>query len=151
MNVVPMKKRSVRNISNRCHVIRDGLNGQDQLKLIEAIKADPMANQREAAKKLGISLGVYQRTRNRLIETGEIGKQPSTFAELRAELLTTMAKLDPQAQRDEMRKLYAEFVLTLPIEQQVEDLRTLVKHDMTQWKTKQFSEMLEITTLQLRR
>lgn len=61
-------------------LIRDGLNDQDQLKLIEAIKADPMANQREAAKRWGVSLGVYQRTRNRLIETGEIGKQPSAFA-----------------------------------------------------------------------
>jgi hypothetical protein len=131
--------------------IYDEINNPDQTNLIEAIKADPTANQREAAKRWGVSLGVYQRTRNRLIETGEIGKQPSAFAELRAGLLTAMAKLDPQAQRDEMRKLYAEFVFTLPIEQQVEDLRTLVKHDMTQWKTKQFSEMMEITTLRLRR
>ena len=62
-----------------------------------------------------------------------------------------LAKLDHRTQRDEMRKLYAEFVLTLPIEEQVADLRALIKHDMTQWKTKQFSEMMEITTLQLRR
>jgi hypothetical protein len=50
----------------------------DQAKLEAAIKADPMANQRDAAKKCGVKLGTYQRTRNRLIANGEIGKPTKT-------------------------------------------------------------------------
>jgi Protein of unknown function (DUF3102) len=40
--------------------------------VIAAIQASPNANQRDAASALNISLGLYQRTRNELIGSGEI-------------------------------------------------------------------------------
>ena len=50
--------------------------------LIAAIQNDPNANQRDAAATLGVSLGMYQRTRNELIGSGEI-KVSSTLDDLR--------------------------------------------------------------------
>jgi hypothetical protein len=139
--------------------IRDEISDRDQqTKIIEAIKADPMANQRDAAKKLGISLGLYQRTRNRLIAAGEIGKpsakrpdEERTLPDPRRDYLSTVAKLERSAQRAEMRTLYRDFILSLSIDEQVEDLRQLVKDDMAHWKVEQFIEMMKIKQMKFRR
>src|SRR5262245_1539409 len=125
--------------------LHDEISDRDRrAKIIQVIKADPMANQREAAKKLGISLGLYQRTRNRLIKSGEIGNSEGrpvierTLTDLRADYFSAVSKLEPRAQRDEMRKQYRDFILNLSITEQVEDLRQLVKDDMAHWKVEQF-------------
>jgi hypothetical protein len=62
--------------------------------VIAAIQREPTANQRDAAKELGISLGAYQRTRNELIGSGEI-KGMLTLDDLRermADLLRSLPK-----------------------------------------------------------
>jgi hypothetical protein len=166
---------------NNVMAIRDQIvNPERHAKLTDAIKAEPMANQREAAKKLDVSLGVYQRTRRRLIEQGEIDvpkplgqrliqaaqevgeikcKEPETkpelepkdLAQLRAEYLTAVAKLAGKAQRDELRCLYRDFLFSISVDEQVEDMRQLIKSDLTHWKVEQFSKMMELMTLKFRR
>jgi len=97
--------------------------------LIAAIQKDPMANQRDAAEALGVSLGTYQRTRNELIGSGQIkGDVPPTT-------------IEPQAQRDEMRRWYVTFLLTLTKEEQIEELRKIVMRELG-WTTKELSVFL---------
>lgn len=65
--------------------------------LIAAIQKDPNANQRDTAEELGVSLGVYQRTRNELIGSGDI-KGAATLDDLR-ERMTALARDLPKDQR----------------------------------------------------
>lgn len=97
--------------------------------LIAAIQKDPMANQRDAAEALGVSLGVYQRTRNELIGSGQIkGDVPPTT-------------IEPQAQRDEMRRSYVTFLVTLAKEDQVEEITKIIRRELG-WTTKEISLFL---------
>jgi hypothetical protein len=75
----------------------------------------------------------------------------NTLEQLRSDYLAAIGTLEHRAQRDEMRGLYRNFILSLPLDQQVEDLRELVKNDMAHWKVEQFSKMMEIMTLRFRR
>lgn len=65
--------------------------------LIGAIQKDPNANQRDAADALGVSLGMYQRTRNELIGSGEISGS-LTLDDLR-ERMAAIARDWPKDQR----------------------------------------------------
>src|SRR5262245_28158895 len=58
--------------------IRHKLSDNDRARIEKAIKADPHANQREAAKQLGIARSTYQRARKRMIEEGEIAPDTNT-------------------------------------------------------------------------
>ena len=53
-----------------------------------------------------------------------------TLEQLRSDYLAAIGTLEHRAQRDEMRGLYRNFILSLPLDQQVEDLRGLVKNEM---------------------
>lgn len=110
--------------------------------LIAAIQKDPMANQRDAAAALGVSLGVYQRTRNELIGSGQIKANP-----LPAE---PPATIDPQAQRDEMRRSYVTFLQTLSKEDQVEELGKIIRRELVGWSTKEISALLKITSFNIK-
>lgn len=66
-------------------------------KLIAAIQKEPNANQRDAAKVLNVSLGVYQRTRNELIGSGEI-KGALSLDDLRERIVSLLRDL-PKEQR----------------------------------------------------
>lgn len=65
--------------------------------LIAAIQKDPNANQCDAAAELNVSLGVYQRTRNELIGSGEI-KGALTLDDLRERMAAIIRDL-PKEQR----------------------------------------------------
>lgn len=67
--------------------------------LVAAIRADPDANQRDAAAALGVSLGMYQRTRRALLA-------PLTV--------------------DELRERYAALVLPLPKDKRWDELTNLI-------------------------
>jgi hypothetical protein len=108
--------------------LQDGQN--DQTKLIEAIKAEPLANQREAAKKLGVSIGLYQRTRNRLIQAGEIGKPKAEPPQIQT------------GSRDEMRRAYAAYLKTLSIDEQIEEIRKLIYRGELDWGTDEIGKFL---------
>jgi len=97
--------------------------------LIAAIQQDPLANQRDAAEALGVSLGVYQRTRNELIGSGQIKGG-----------LSAPAVDDPQMQRDEMRCSYVNFLQTLTKEEQVEEIKKIIRRELG-WTTKEVSSL----------
>lgn len=99
--------------------------------LIAAILKDPLANQRDAAAELGVSLGRYQRTRNELIGGGEIKMLPPSDG-------------DPQAQRDEMRRSYVTFLQTLTKEEQVEEIKKMVRKELG-WTTKEVGSLYPTT------
>lgn len=69
--------------------------------LIAAIQKDPNANQRDAAKALGVSLGEYQRTRNELIGSGEIAG-PFTLDDLSERISVILRELPKE---DRMRQI----------------------------------------------
>jgi hypothetical protein len=98
--------------------------------LIAAIQRDPLANQRDAAAELGVSLGQYQRTRNELIGSGQIKGDVSP--------ITT---IEPQAQRDEMRRSYVTFLVALAKEDQVEEITKIIRRELG-WTTKEISLFL---------
>jgi len=65
--------------------------------LVAAIQANPNAKQKEAAAALGVSHGMYQRTRNELIGSGEIAGTP-TLAELHERMVALARELPREAQ-----------------------------------------------------
>ena len=81
--------------------------------LIAAIQKDPTANQRDAAAAIGVSLGMYQRTRKELIGSGEI-RPPSdtktlTIDELRQEYVEKLKLLS----RDEKIEAVDRIIIAL--------------------------------------
>jgi len=72
-------------------------NSATREELIVAIQKDPTANQRDAAAALGVSLGVYQRTRNELIGSGEINGT-LTIDDLR-ERISVIVRVLPKEER----------------------------------------------------
>jgi hypothetical protein len=75
--------------------------------LIAAIKNDPLANQRDAAAQLGVSLGLYQRTRNELIGSGYI-QGTLTIEELRERMIALLRGLSKdERMRDVERTMKA--------------------------------------------
>jgi hypothetical protein len=104
--------------------------------LIAAIQRDPLANQRDAAAELGVSLGVYQRTRNELIGSGQIKGDVSPIT------------IEPQAQRDEMRRSYVTFLQTLTKEEQVEEIKKMVRKELG-WTTKEASSLYTATRFKI--
>jgi transposase len=91
--------------------------------LIAAIQADPLANQRDAAAALGVSVGTYQRTRNELIGSGQI-------------------------KNSSPRQAYLDFIHSLPKEEQVQEVSTFFKREL-KWTTKEISQFLNITRFKL--
>jgi Protein of unknown function (DUF3102) len=97
--------------------------------LIAAIQKDPLANQRDAAAELGVSLGEYQRTRNELIGSGQLA--PS-------ELQTG----------DQKRQAYVAFVHSLSEEDQVKEVVNFFKREL-KWTTKEIGKFLNITSFKI--
>ena len=66
--------------------------------LVAAIRAEPNANQRDAAAALGVSLGMYQRTRRVLLA-------PLTVNELRERIVALLLKLPKDERRQEISRI----------------------------------------------
>jgi transposase len=58
--------------------------------------------------------------------------------------------IDPQAQRDEMRRSYVTFLNTLSKEEQVEEIKKIVKRELT-WTTKEVSSLYGAVAFNLKR
>jgi hypothetical protein len=71
--------------------------------LIAAIQKNPNANQRDAAEALGVSLGMYQRTRNELIGSGEINGA-LTIEDLRERLAALLRHLPKETRMTEINR-----------------------------------------------
>lgn len=82
---------------------KPALDEAKRTKIVEAIRADPLANQRDAADELGVSLGTYQRTRNELIESGAIKRAPEIL-ELRDLVSAIGAAANEEKLNKEKRK-----------------------------------------------
>ena len=73
--------------------------------LIAAIQKDPNANQRDAAAALGVSLGMYQRTRNELIGSGHIAQRDDPLPANPDELINKLVELLKTAPREQQKKM----------------------------------------------
>ena len=58
--------------------------------------------------------------------------------------------INPQAQRDEMRRSYVTFLQTLSKEDQVEELGKIIRRELVGWSTKEISALLKITTFNIK-
>jgi hypothetical protein len=72
--------------------------------LIAAIQKNPNANQRDAAEVLGVSLGMYQRTRNELIGGGEISGA-LTIEDLRERTAALLRQLPKDQRMSEISRI----------------------------------------------
>lgn len=107
--------------------------------LIAAIRKDPLANQRDAAAELGVSLGVYQRTRNELIGSGQIKEVPAQSEPLAP---------SEQQTGDQKRQAYVAFVHSLSEEDQVKEVANFFKREL-KWTYKEIGEFLNITRFKI--
>jgi len=134
-------------------------------KLVAAIKADPSANQRDAAKANGVSLGVYQRTLWKLKADGEIKtdrksetkktqptKEPQSKAhpttkEVQAkEAQSTATETVTDVQQ--ARRYYLNCVYALPENEQIEELRVFFRREL-KWTHKEMTKFLGVIQFKL--
>jgi transposase len=123
--------------------LRDEIEGKAEI--VAAIKANPDANQRDAAKTLGISLGVYQRLRRRVLENDEdkpSAKKTSDKASAKSEPETKTVPVDPRGQRDEMRHAYVAYLRKyLTKDEQIEEIQKMIRRELG-WTTDELSKLI---------
>jgi hypothetical protein len=124
--------------------LRDEIEGKAEI--IAAIKANPDANQRDAAKALGISLGVYQRLRRRILEDAEdrpsAKKVTCDKAPAKAEPQSKPSAVDPRTQRDEMRHAYVAYLkANLTKEEQVEEIKKITQRELD-WTIEEYGKFV---------
>jgi len=129
-------------------------------KLVAAIKADPSANQRDAAKANGVSLGVYQRTLSKLKADGEIKtdhksetKKTQPAKEPQPETNAVQAKAQSTAMEtvtdvQQARRNYLNCVHALPEDEQVEELRQFFRRDM-KWSADRIGKFMHVIKFKL--
>lgn len=91
---------------------KDKAKSATREELIAAIQKDPTANQRDAAAGLGVSLGVYQRTRNELIGSGEISGT-LTIDDLRERISIILRELPKEDRMREISRIISEVGLNI--------------------------------------
>ena len=147
---------------NDAMAIRDRINPTKIAKIEQAIKANPTANQRDAAKALGTSTGTYRRTYRRLIHDGEIDRpkkpeapkpelpMPEAPKPGAAKVAKGKAESKQDTSLDEKRRNYASPLKSLSPDEQAAEIKKLMYGDL-EWTTEIMSKLFRMTILSVKR